>query len=102
MANCRATPKPCCAQGGDADVIRTELMFTRSTTGLPDQTTTGWIFKKQDATQLALANLGSFPLVTEKPEVMQTILGLHIAREKKERNSGGFCPFSGTSGENVT
>ena len=75
MANCRATPKPCCAQGGwDADVIRTELMFTRSTTGLPDQTTTGWIFKKQDATELALANLVSFPLVTEKPEVIWKIL----------------------------
>ena len=50
-----------------------------------------------------LIEVGNFsPLVTEIPEVMQTILGLHIAREKKERNSGGFCPFSGTSEENVT
>ena len=59
MANFGATPRPCSAEGEDADVIRTELMFTRSTTGLPDQTcsTTGWIFKKQDATELALANL---------------------------------------------
>ena len=86
MANCRATPRPCCAEGEDADIIRTELMFTRSTTGLPDQTcsTTGWIFKKQDATELALANLRSFPLVTEKPEVIWKILWLRMARERSK------------------
>ena len=88
--------------GRDADIIRTRLRITGSPRGREqDQPSKHKVVFLEMSTCLVEASNFS-PLVTEKPEVMQTILGLHIAREKKERNSGGFCPFSGTSGENVT
>ena len=58
-------------------------MFTRSGTGSPDQTTIEWIFQKQlDLHRFVI--LPTFFLVTEKPEVIQRILGLRMAKEGKK------------------
>ena len=64
------------------------------TTGLPDQTSTGWIFQKQDA----LAILGSLPLGDRETRSNLENSVIDDGMGKEVRNSGCFFRTTISSG----